>query len=207
MPYCSQCGHLYKFGIKKCPKCRTDLQKISRPGKSNINQSDSVMEKKEKKDKSETPVAPIAKRISAGAIDLIIGIGFMYFIIRIVIFRYVLRKALVRGILSVIIVYALSALYFLLRDSLRGKSFGKLILALTVINIERQKPADLADSILRNSILAVIIIPFIGWIIFCFVLLIMIIQIFLGKEQRIGDRFAHTKVIEDKFLNNLYKKN
>ncbi len=199
MPYCSQCGYLYKFGINKCPKCETDLKKISSPGKRNINQSDSGMEKK---DKSVTPVAPIAKRISAGLIDLLIGIGLMYFIIRIVIFRYVLRKALVSGILSVFIIYVLSALYFLLRDSLKGKSFGKLILALTVINVERQKPADFADSMLRNSVLAVIIIPFIGWIIFCVVLLIIIIQILSGKQQRIGDHFAHTKVIEDKFLNN-----
>jgi len=201
MPYCSNCGFLYKLGTDKCPKCETQLPKLE-SYKKGKNSSESAIESK--KEPSSTPAAPIAKRISAGVIDFIIGIGLMIFIIRIVIFQYIFRRALVKGFLSFIIIYALSALYFLLRDSLKGKSIGKLIFALTAINLERGRPADLADSILRNSILAILIVPVIGWITFVIFAAIITIQISLGKEQRIGDGFAHTKVIEDKYLENIF---
>ncbi|MFW6129865.1 MAG: RDD family protein [Atribacterota bacterium] len=204
MPYCRKCGFSNKFGINKCPKCGTKLPKLefSKKGK-DISES-ATKSKKENKELSSIPAVAIPKRITAGVVDLLIGIGIVIFIMRVFVFRYILRKALIRGFLSVIIIYALSALYFLLRDSLKGKSIGKLILGLTVVNLERRKPADLADSILRNSLLGMIIIPVVGWIIFAIITAIITVQISLGREQRIGDGFAHTKVIEDKYLDNIY---
>jgi len=202
MPFCLKCGYSYEFGIDKCPKCGTELPNIK--SKEKITNKESDLEPKKKiENLTAIPVATIGKRISAGIVDLIIGVVLIFFVIRIVFFRYMLRKAVIRGVLSVVIIYVISALYFILRDSLKGKSIGKLILGLTVVNLERGRPADLADSILRNSVLGIIIVPAIGWIIFFILIVIITIQISLGKEQRIGDRFAHTKVIEDRYLHNI----
>ncbi|GAF99437.1 unnamed protein product, partial [marine sediment metagenome] len=179
MPFCDKCGFSYELGENKCPKCGEYLPKFDIEEKNFRSKSESIKQKK-----SDTiPVASIEKRLIAGAFDIIIGIGLMFFIIRIVIFRFIFRRALVKGLFAVLIVYTLSAIYFLLRDSLKGKSFGKMIFGLTVVNIERNKEADLADSMLRNAILAIIIVPVIGWIIFAICTVIIVIQIGMGKEQ------------------------
>lgn len=205
MPYCSYCGSSYKLGIDKCPKCGEDLPKLNSVAEGN-NSSELLKKNYQEIDFAKVPVAGIAKRLAAGGVDLFIGIVLMIFIIRIVLFRYILRRAFIKGFLAFVIIYALSAVYFLLRDSLKGKSVGKLICSLTVVNLERKKPADLADSILRNSMLAIIVIPVFGWIIFSILSIIIIVQISVGKEQRIGDRFANTRVIEDRFMGNIYFK-
>jgi len=201
MPYCSNCGSPYKFGKEKCSNCGAELPKADSFRKLNV-QSTSV--ENIQKDSKVIPVASIAKRISAGIVDLLVGIGLISFIMLVVVFRLLARRFLIRGLFAFIIIYFLSSLYFLFRDSLRGKSIGKLIFALTAINTERIKPADLADSILRNSVLGIIAIPIIGWAIFLIIAIIILVQISIGKEQRIGDVFAHTKVIEDKYLDIFY---
>lgn len=192
MPYCSKCGFKYIHGSELCSKCGERLPTT-------------IIEIREKcKPSPNTIVIPAAsreKRLFAGAFDLIIGIGIMFFIIRIVIFRFIIRRAVLKGMFVIILVYVLSALYFLLRDSLKGKSFGKMIFGITAVNLERKKETDLADSMLRNAVLALIIVPVIGWILFIIFTTIITIQIGLGNEQRIGDAFAKTTVIDDKNLN------
>lgn len=201
MAYCSKCGASYESKIDNCPKCGSKL-----PTLNSIKEPHdfSKPEIENKKGIISLPAATISKRLLAGIVDLFIGIGLISFILLVVIPRFLARRFLIRGFSAFIIIYFLSALYFIFRDSLSGKSVGKLIFALTVINLKRGKPADLADSILRNSILGIIAIPVFGWITFLIFSSIITVQISLGKAQRIGDGFAHTKVIEDKYLNNIY---
>lgn len=201
MPFCTKCGSSYELGTENCPKCGEYLPRIKTEERKAKPTSRSTLSKNTEM----IPVASMEKRLFAGAFDLIIGIGLMFFIIRIVIFRFVFSRALVKGLFAVALVYTLSAIYFLLRDSLKGKSFGKMVFGITAVNLERNKEADLADSMLRNAILAIIIVPVIGWIIFAICTVIIVIQIGMGKEQRIGDSFAKTKVIEDKYLETFLK--
>jgi len=203
MPFCTNCGSSYEIGTQKCTKCGENLPRLNSLRKENI--STDIFKKKNKTDDlKKTPAAGISKRLTAGGIDLFVGIAVMFFIVRIVLYRFLMRRAIIKGILASLIIYALSAAYFLLRDSLKGKSLGKLICSLTVVNLERNRPADIADSILRNCMFAIIVIPIIGWIIFGILSIFIIVQISMGKEQRVGDKFAKTKVIEDRYIENIY---
>ena len=201
MPFCIKCGSSYDIGSKKCSLCGETL-----PNNDIENKSQKTNEETHNNGKSRSiPSASISKRLLAGILDIFIGIGSMVFIIYFVLIRFFAKKALFRGYLAIIIIYALAGLYILVRDCLKGKSFGKMIFGLTTVNIEKRKEADLGDSILRNAILASIVVPVIGWIVFIISSVIIAIQIGTGKEQRIGDAFAKTKVIEDKFLNAFVK--
>jgi uncharacterized membrane protein YvbJ len=83
MPYCSNCGSLFKFGIDRCPNCGEDLPQLKSLEKEN---SSSHLFKEQNKNNSfeKTPPAAIGKRLAAGGIDFFIGIFVMIFIIRIV---------------------------------------------------------------------------------------------------------------------------
>ena len=72
----------------------------------------------------------------------------------------------------------------ILRDGFNGMSPGKRILGLQVINSVSGVPARLPDSLKRNIILAVPVIP-----------IVVIIQLFTGNGLRLGDEWAQTKVI------------
>lgn len=93
--------------------------------------------------------------------------------------------------------------YLLISDGIfRGRSIGKKLLRLRVINTERNYHADFRDSIIRNlsigAPLFFLIIPIIGWLICLFVIIIEFIITIGDKEQkRLGDFLAHTQVIED----------
>jgi hypothetical protein len=71
-----------------------------------------------------------------------------------------------------------------LRDGFNGMSPGKRILGLQVINSVSGVPARLPDSLKRNIILAVPVIP-----------IVVIIQIFTGNGFRLGDEWSQMKVI------------
>jgi hypothetical protein len=70
-----------------------------------------------------------------------------------------------------------------LRDGFNGMSPGKRILGLQVINSVSGVPARLPDSLKRNIILAVPVIP-----------IVVIIQIFTGNGFRLGDEWSQMKV-------------
>src|SRR5205807_9716007 len=81
---------------------------------------------------------------------------------------------------SLLVAYVL----MMLRDGFNGMSPGKRILGLQVINTVSGVPAKFGDSFKRNLILAVPVLP-----------LVVAIQIFTANGVRLGDEWAHTKVI------------
>jgi uncharacterized RDD family membrane protein YckC len=116
--------------------------------------------------------------------------------------------------LAVILPYPLGPLiafaYSLLCDGLgwgglRGQSLGKKVFGLRVVNIVRDEPAGVRDSMLRNAPVGVAtffaIIPFWGWLILGLVgLPLMIMEIYLmvsvESGHRLGDVMADTEVRE-----------
>jgi len=194
MSFCINCGKKIKLPIDKCPYCGTNLRDLLTTNISTENQKES----------DNIPPAPKIKRIFAGIFDLVFGIG-----IALILWQYAGRRMLIAGklrwTLFRLFIPFLPAIYFTLKDSFKGKSFGKLIFGLTTFNLDRNRPADMVDSFLRNAIFAIVAIPFLGWLAFLIFVFITGIQIFLGRSQRIGEGFAHTRVIEDKFLDLLLK--
>jgi len=77
-----------------------------------------------------------------------------------------------------------------LKDSFSGKSLGKRTCKIRVIDTQTGNPIGAKASFVRNFIL---FIPYINWItqIFC--------AIEMRKGPRTGDKWAHTKVIWDKY--------
>jgi uncharacterized RDD family membrane protein YckC len=77
--------------------------------------------------------------------------------------------------------------YQLLRDSLfGGRSLGKKIMGLKVINTKTNGPCSKKDSVLRNITL---IIPVVG-------LIDVIMGLVDAEGLRIGDKIAGTKVVQ-----------
>jgi uncharacterized RDD family membrane protein YckC len=89
-----------------------------------------------------------------------------------------------------VLVLGAAALYLLLRDGIGGQSLGKLLMGLVVVNIQTGRFCSVKDSILRNIF---VLIPGAN-----------IVAVFLEpltilrdpQGQRLGDRVAHTQVIE-----------
>src|SRR6266404_1905511 len=81
-------------------------------------------------------------------------------------------------------VFLLAFVMILVRDGFNGMSPGKRIIGLQVINTVSGVPAKFGDSFKRNLILAVPVLP-----------LVVAIQIFTANGVRLGDEWAHTKVI------------
>jgi len=142
------------------------------------------------------PYANKAKRIAAGLVDLLIAFALLLPFYRLTAYPIYGRR--LRFLL-----YLLPAFYLIFRDSLRGKSVGKFVFGLSTVNVKSDKFADFADSILRNWFFFVIILPLRFWIInfgviiFLMISLIIFAQILVGQGNRLGDKFANTKVIED----------
>ncbi len=170
MPYCRDCGNKYLFGDEKCSNCGTTLPAIqNQPNSSNQPTNFS---------------SPIARRAIAGAIDYLIALAifFLLFLSKRMIFLIILRRGL-----AVVIPH----LYLLLKDSIEGKSIGKTLLGILVFNEKEKKPGGILDSIIRNWYLA---IPVIGPTVLA---IIIVTQILVGKQKRIGDESAGTIVITD----------
>jgi len=94
--------------------------------------------------------------------------------------------------------------YILISDGLPGgKSLGKRLIGLRVVENEKNLPCDYIKSILRNLPIGLVflfaIIPFIGWLLFITVgLLIIVFECYLMFTEeggaRIGDILADTTV-------------
>jgi uncharacterized RDD family membrane protein YckC len=84
----------------------------------------------------------------------------------------------------------IGAVYLLLRDAIGGQSIGKLLTGLVVIDLMRGRAASLSASVRRNVLL---LLPGAN-----------LVAIFLEARtiaadpqgQRLGDRLAHTQVVE-----------
>lgn len=85
---------------------------------------------------------------------------------------------------------AFGAGYLLLRDAVGGRSIGKLLFGLVVISMETGRPSSFAGSVERNLLL---LLPGPN-----------VVAVFLEARtivadpqgQRLGDRLAHTQVVE-----------
>jgi len=169
MPFCNQCGKEYSIGEERCSKCGLAL-----PG---LSTQPPLTEGKEFSN-------PKLKRFIAGIIDItiVLGIFFILFFSRRITIAILLRRGLA---------LAIPHLYLLLKDSIEGKSIGKLLMNIMVYNEKEKKAGGLLDSIIRNWYLA---IPFLGPTL---IALVIGAQILSGKEKRLGDEGAWTIVITD----------
>ena len=75
---------------------------------------------------------------------------------------------------------------FLLKDSFRGKSLGKVCTRVTVLDNKTNKPIGAGKSFLRNLIL---VIP----------IMVIVEFIFVIIGRRLGDRIANTRVVWDSY--------
>jgi len=85
---------------------------------------------------------------------------------------------------------AVAVLYLLLRDGIGGQSLGKLLVGLVVVNVQTGRMCSWKESALRNVF---VLIPGAN------VMAIFLESITLIRDpqgQRLGDRLAHTQVIE-----------
>ena len=97
-------------------------------------------------------------------------------------------------------------LYILVGDGFQqGRSLGKRIVGLRVVNTITGKPADFKDSIVRNSTVAVpvlfFMIPVLGWALWILIgIPILVIEVYLmtrlDQHARLGDTMADTQVLE-----------
>jgi len=169
MPFCNQCGNEYSIGEERCSKCGSVLPKI--PQQSPMTEVTGFSN-------------PKLKRFVAGLIDISVALGifFALFFSR----RLIIALLLRRGFALVI-----PHLYLLLKDSIEGKSIGKLLIGIMVYNEKEKKAGGLLDSIIRNWYLA---IPILGPTL---IALVIGSQILSGKNKRLGDEGAGTIVITD----------
>lgn len=131
------------------------------------------------------PKADIGKRIIAWIIDqIIIGVILGLFIGLAFLFAIIFAPlAIVFYLLGILIVL----IYWLLKDGLmNGRSIGKKVMSLKVINIERKTPCSFLESFLRNILWYIPIISFIE----------LILPIIDADGIRLGDRLAKTQVVE-----------
>jgi hypothetical protein len=127
--------------------------------------------------------ADVRKRFNAAFVDGLVVITLC--------FRYWTASSL--------LYLAASAGYLLLRDAIGGQSIGKLLFGLVVINLTTGRAASISESARRNSLL---LLP--GANVFA---------IFLEARtiatdpygQRLGDRLAHTQVVEGAGARDLVK--
>jgi len=94
---------------------------------------------------------------------------------------------------------ALAAAYLLLRDAIGGQSIGKILLGLVVIDLTTGRAASVSGSLKRNFLL---LLP--GANIVAIVLEARTI-VSDPQGQRLGDRLAHTQVVEGAGARDLVK--
>lgn len=200
MPFCVNCGKKIEINTEKCPDCGEIILSFKKTIPPTEKDAD-------KKSIEPIPQAASFKRIISGIFDLSISVGLTLMAWFFIIKRMAATGTKIRWLIFKLILPFLPALYLVFKDSLGGKSFGKMIFGLTTINIDKAKPANFTDSLLRNAIMAIVAIPVLGWIAFSVIAVFIGIQIAMGKPRRLGDDFAKTMVIEDKYLDYLSPKN
>ncbi len=82
----------------------------------------------------------------------------------------------------------ISTCYFLFKDSFSGKSLGKLITGLRVVDLDSRQPIGPGKSIARNWIFLVPFLPIVE----------LIVANVREDKRRLGDLMANTIVIKDK---------
>lgn len=97
-------------------------------------------------------------------------------------------------------------LYIAIADGLKnGRSLGKRVTGIRVINTTTGKATDFKDSIIRNSTVAVPVlfymVPLVGWALWIVIgIPVLAIEVYLmtrlDQQARLGDTMADTKVLE-----------
>jgi uncharacterized RDD family membrane protein YckC len=168
MPFCNKCGNEYSSGETKCSKCGEDFQSFAVQDTKIVSVRDKTR----------------LKRFVAGAIDLGIALALfaLLFFSRTFSSAFFTRRS---------IALVLPLMYLLLKDSIEGKSIGKMLTGILVYNEQERKAGGIFDSIIRNWYLA---IPVIGPTLMA---IVIGAQILSGKKKRLGDDMADTVVISD----------
>lgn len=91
------------------------------------------------------------------------------------------------------------ACIFCFRDSINGRSPGKWMTNLQVVNEADNQPISFGQSFKRNCVLLIGQVPFVGPFVVFVIVIVIAVQV--GSGYRIGDRFAKTKVIWLKYAN------
>lgn len=135
--------------------------------------------------------APLGKRIVAYIIDSIIvgivmgvfyGVGFVLMMM-----GRGRGVMIIIGILCMLVGFGLMLLYWLLRDGMfNGRSLGKKVMGLKVVNTAGNRACSYKDSFLRNITLVIPIVGFID----------IIIALVDSEGLRMGDKIAKTQVQE-----------
>ena len=189
MAYCPICGAEVAVGLRTCGKCESPVLG---------NRTDEAQGQTTTESRlaiTLTPVAP-AKRLFAGAVDAAVVQGFVYLLYFVVLRQLGLVRS--RRMLPVLVLVWLAApVYAVLRDAFGGKSFGKLLFGVTVVNGARRRRGGLADSLLRNVAFSVVLIPVVGPILYALLSVLVGAQIAAGRAQRFGDGMASTLVVDD----------
>lgn len=169
MPFCNACGANNKSDAKICTGCGKLLTFLAAEQKYENMVSSGV---------------PRARRITAAGIDFLIFAAIMLFLFT--------RKG---GPLILLfernVAVFVQIAYFLLKDGFEGKSFGKVITGIVVLNQNKRRAANILDSVFRNWYLA---LPILGPLVFGS---IIAIQLLSGKRERLGDAIARTVVVTD----------
>jgi uncharacterized RDD family membrane protein YckC len=114
-------------------------------------------------------------------------------------YRYVLPWG-TKGISAELLTSALAApmlCLFVCKDGLGGQSPGKWLCGLKTLNDESGRPISFGQSFKRNSVFLFRLIPLLGSIVDLIVTIVIAVQV--GKGYRLGDRFAKTRVIWNRF--------
>ncbi|MBS1566017.1 MAG: RDD family protein, partial [Bacteroidetes bacterium] len=151
------------------------------------------------------PKAPLEARFWASVLDGLIGIGLS--LPAIICFYLAIQKSkrsysyydddsydpggVFVLIVLALLLYLLPLVYRFIRDGLgQGQSWGKKNMYLMVVDLGSNQPCGIGKSIARNLITALVcIIPFIGWLTEC----IMVLATDDGRK--IGDLAANTQVV------------
>jgi hypothetical protein len=152
VPYCTKCGGDIGPENGKCLVCGKPQHDAVKPASGNP----SVTE-------FQTFIPSRSKRLAAGLIDLLLGV-----VLPMLLMWYIWRGVSFKGtriswiFLGRFVLPFLPGAYYMLRDSLGGKSFGKMFMGISVVSLARLRPASTGDSLLRNSVFLVGLIPFAG---------------------------------------------
>ena len=82
---------------------------------------------------------------------------------------------------------------FVLKDGLGGRSPGKRLTGVVVVDDATGRPISFGQSFKRNAVLLVGVVPYVGGVLSFVVVVTIVVQ--MTRGPRLGDRFAGTRVV------------
>jgi hypothetical protein len=137
------------------------------------------------------------RRALAGVVDLTISALIAGFTVRMFLTRLPLRSRVSMFLIPVLSA-VLPAAYIVFRDAFGGKSIGKLLVGLTVVDPLRRRRAGIFDSFMRNLVFGFSVLPIVGWAITAGVAAMAGVAILSGRPLRIGEGLSDTRVMDDR---------